>query len=201
MDRIEWIISHYPGAEKAAELYRFYDEYVEEYGDITFETYKRYCREAVKSNEVEVTDSPVLMKSSITDDKRETVIIYSKIMTVEDLAKVSNIDLNIWEPKEIINGRWTDNNFQIKVIWRRKNPHTMSVSDYAKRFNELVYMDKSIYTIKKREVKHSGKMAQIALFDFHFGQLSWDKETNDGNYNIEIAAELMDQTVDYFIEK
>ncbi len=47
---MEWLRTKEPSASKAVELYGYYDDYLEEIGYISFETYKRYCREAVKKN-------------------------------------------------------------------------------------------------------------------------------------------------------
>jgi hypothetical protein len=58
----------------------------------------------------------------------------------------------------------------------------------------------SVNKIEYNKKYQEPNMLQINIFDFHFGKICWDEETNN-NYNIKIATERFNECIDYFISE
>ncbi len=144
---------------------------------------------------------PTIEKFTSNEAGKDYILNASTVLTEDEVFNLLGLDKEVWECYDITGNKY-GTSWQTKCRFRRKSLEDMTPEDYVKRFIELLDMQnvKLPFSVEKRETSQSGKMAEICVFDFHFGQLSWGDETGDGDYNIEIAASLMDQTIDYFID-
>lgn len=147
------------------------------------------------------------------------LIYYGKeIKTVEQLLADQNIDMDIWRiVSQTINGwevtgkkskgqdaggkwqgetLWKTTNTQIKVKLERRAPESIQ-----KSIQELIKNVKPIATCRPpRRAKSGRHMAEVALYDHHFGKLCWGQETGH-NYDLNIAELEFQTAVDELLAK
>ena len=131
------------------------------------------------------------------DDNTKELSSSGRIKTVEDLIKVSNVDLNIWEIEKSIINKWevgTSKNgeiiieplYQIKLFLKKRK----AFFD-AEKFKNDFLTDLKNYSLNVEPFKYKNftdkNLLELSLFDLHLGKLSDHLETNDG-YNLDKAA-------------
>jgi hypothetical protein len=125
----------------------------------------------------------------------------SDIRTLEELLQYSNVDLKEWEvTKHVVNtwGKQSNSNFQVKA-WLKKRFKDFNINEFLKEFEERATIHAPSYP-KVEIIKDKECLLEISIPDFHFGQLSWGKETEGTNYDIKIAKKLFIDTINYFLE-
>jgi hypothetical protein len=196
--RVQWIAEKNLDAGSSLDFYDFYDEYCEYYDRITFETYKRYCREAFQSLTAEEEDKTRTVK---TNNEISVELRASDIRTEEDLINFGRIDTDKWESVELINEFWgNDDNphYLIKGKYRPRTSNMMSPKEYAEKFNKFV----EDFRVEKPSIEKYNStdiVYELDLFDMHFGQQSFASETGDIDYDPDIAYKMYMDAVDYFI--
>lgn len=215
--RIEWVISKNPKAFKSSDFYEFYDDYKNEFGGVDFETYKRYCRTAkaqlslgavteIISEEEVKTDTDIKVYN-INHEKHELNIeahSYS-LRTIEDLIAYAEIDTEKWVCAEQTANKWgsvSNDCYQIKGRFRLKKFTDVTPEEYAEVFKELTeeYIPK-YRNMNYPKVTSSGNLAEICLFDSHFGSLIWGDESSGVDYDINIASDMFDESIDHFMHQ
>lgn len=209
---ITWIIENSENKKSAIELYTLYKKYTQEFGDVSEDTFKRYCRDAAKCLYGEFTKTTTgektFVKSKIESKENLSLEVLSyDLQTKEELLDFAKIDMNIWEVDKYVISRWGNAHYpqyQLKCWLKRKT--TLDRKDYKEIFENIVKIrekkeeTKVIY--RYREPKDAErKIAEIGLADFHFGLKARMEETGQDEYNLEIASNLMIKCVNYFIEK
>ena len=87
------------------ELYDKYAEFIRDTNSkMDFDTYKRYVRKLTKlsKNNGFGVVSRTVEKDSIT----ETILSPENYKTIDDVAKFSDIDTDVWYPNRITTNRW-----------------------------------------------------------------------------------------------
>lgn len=215
--RIEWLVNKNPKADSSTDFYEYYDEYQKEWGPVAFETYKRYCRTALSIVSFQVVEKKVAENEGNTDttiskyekneDKQEFFIQAEsyKLRTIDDLIAYAEIDTEKWECFKTVANKWgsvSNDCYQIKGWFRLKDPNSLTPEEYAKEFHKLVEEYIPIrFDYPEMKLTEKDNLAEIALFDFHFGHLIWGEEAQGQDYNIEIASQMFDDNIDYFIER
>lgn len=221
-ERIDWIIEQCDGeVESTSELYYLYDDYVKNFGLVSEETFKRYCRSARDFMEVEKdmqketaqnkNEGTQLKSKKQTKDSLEIALTSYEINSIDELIKWADIDTDVWEctsQNVRSSGNISNPWFIVSGNFKKKNPSNISPEEYAERFKALIneykpYADRVAPYHKNfpKNVDKVGKMSEICIMDFHFGQASWGDETREEDVTVESASELLDKTIDYFIEK
>ena len=145
------------------------------------------------------------------EEKKDTATAESKsanIRTLDDLVKVCNIDLDVWEIERYIVNKWEvaakGNDgvmnhsplYQVKA-WLKKKEVTKA--------KEVIKLFKSeLNNIARPVVKRnsSGKhIYEISIPDLHLSKLCWGKETGYEDYDIKIASNLFKEAMHYLISK
>lgn len=138
--------------------------------------------------------------------------ISNRIISVENLIEIYNIDLNEWEiTKKVVNS-WDSSyknaegvmvhspNFQVKLWLQNKK----AVYDLNKIRQDFVEDIKALSpVVKKVEVPSGvkeGKLLEVNIFDLHLGKVAWKEETGS-NYDLDTACELFMKAVRFFVEK
>jgi hypothetical protein len=137
--------------------------------------------------------------------------ITNRVVTLEQLLELYNIDTLIWEIEKKIINTWevgtkgpdgkitTTPLFQVKA-WLKKKQVTYDLENIRNEFLEdLKRISPKVPLNKKSANSSNGKLLEITVFDLHFGKVSWHEETGE-NYNINIASERFNNCIDYFIE-
>lgn len=216
-DRIDWIISEHEGnIDSTKDLYPLYDSYCSEFGQVSEETFKRYCRSAkdlldteddIKVEAEQIKQETKLKGKKQTDSSLELALTSYDIKDVDGVIAWANVDTTKWElhsqnirVSSNLNNPW----YIIDCKFRLKDQRKVSPEEYAERFISQI----SSYTPPKPSVKHpeftekqQDMLAEICIMDFHFGQASWKEETRDQDVDIKSASKLLSETIDYFIEK
>lgn len=147
-------------------------------------------------------------KVLIEEDTQKNTVFYDvrseDIKTLEDLINFAEIDTTIWEATKVVTNKWGGSSnpmTQVKAWFSRKTEASMSPEEYADRFKELL-KNHNPPKVPKIHSPPDGILTEIAIFDHHYGQLSWEDECGTGNnYDIKIATELFDQAVDDLLSK
>lgn len=138
--------------------------------------------------------------------------ISNRIISVENLIEIYNIDLNEWEiTKKVVNS-WDSSyknaegvmvhspNFQVKLWLQNKK----AVYDLNKIRQEFIEDIKALSpVVKKIEMPagvREGKLLEVNIFDLHLGKVAWKEETGS-NYDLDTACELFMKAVRFFVEK
>lgn len=137
--------------------------------------------------------------------------VTDRIVTVEKLLEIYNIDLNIWEiEKQVVNtwevgAKGPDNKitttplFQVK-LWLKKKQAASDLQVLREQFvDDLKALSPKVEAINRPFSVEPGKLLEINIFDLHFGKVAWHEEVGE-NYNIEIATERFNNCIDYFID-
>ena len=138
--------------------------------------------------------------------------VTNRIITEHQLLDIYDISLNEWEIEKKVLNTWevgakdasgnivTTPLFQVKVWLRSKKP-LLELIDIRKDFIED--MKKISPVVKAKHAKNYTKtnpvVVEIDIFDLHLGKLSWDEEVGH-SYNTEIASNIFNDCIDYFIE-
>ena len=120
----------------------------------------------------------------------------SRIKTLGELITDRKIDLTKYELKSWQVTQWEQNSKEEGVVplYRVyasfkpivKDNVESAIERYVEKLNSKSIVHERI---EKRESK-SKYMAVIGLYDFHFGRLSWGKETGHADYDLKIAKRL-----------
>jgi hypothetical protein len=147
-------------------------------------------------------DNQKVLTSEITD----------RVVTVDKLLTIYDIDLETWEIEKKIINTWevgakgpdgkitTTPLFQVKV-WLKKKQAAYDLQRVRQEFIEdlKTLSPKIPRVVKPTQLTKDGKLLEITVFDLHFGKVSWHQETGE-NYNIEIASQRFNDCIDYFID-
>jgi hypothetical protein len=202
MNRIEWIMSKNPNAESSIDFYEYYDEYCNTFSRISNETYKRYAREAW--SRLMDTEDDDKIKTVIKDGNMTVSMKASEIKTEEDLATYGKIDLQKWECTKLTNEFWgsdTNPNYLIKGEYKLRTPGQVTPQEYADAFAELVSSIEPPVPFTEPPKRNKGYLYEISLYDHHFGQIAWESETKDMDYNLEISKKMYIDAMSDFIER
>lgn len=126
MTRVQWIAEKNLEAESALDFYDFYDSFCEYFDRISFETYKRYCRDAYQS--LFAVEEPKT-KTTKNQDGMSVEMRASDIKTEADLIKFGRIDTDKWEAVELINEFWGND----------ENPHYLIKGKYKPKESEFQF--------------------------------------------------------------
>ncbi len=193
MTKAEWIRRKLSAGVTRDQLYMMYKSFVKEAGDgMSYETYKRKVREYSKGITADVADN-VKLKTEVEGANTTIVSESHEIRTLDQLLAYTRVDLNkFYISKHVINSWGSADNpsFQVKAWLTLKEAEPESDEDRIKELIEEAKAYAPKYpTINYNKMK-SGNALEISLFDLHFGQLSWGKETGGKNYDIKIAEEM-----------
>lgn len=124
------------------------------------------------------------------------------IQTLEDALVEAQVDLEKYEVDRYVVNSWevtmrgrvpgappqTCTNYQVKVFLKPRIPEPVDVAlrqlieqipAWIPPENETFENDDSEYAL------------EMALYDLHFGKLAWSEETQQGDYDVEIAAQTL----------
>ena len=145
-------------------------------------------------------DNQKVITSDITD----------RVVTVEKLLEIYNIDLEIWEIEKQIVNTWevgakgpdgkitTTPLFQVK-LWLKKKQVLFELQNVRQEFLEDLKKLSPQVPSNFRKQPQEGKLLEITVFDLHFGKVAWHEEVGE-NYNIEIATQRFNDCIDYFMD-
>ena len=174
------------------------------------------------SNTVETVDT----NSQAVNDKVEidvdsknqsgsVLYIGKHLKTLEQLIEECEIDTNIWEVEGHTVNRWEVNirvgdeihtvpSYHVKAFLKKKAIATVdNLIEYFKEACEKI--PKS--NIKPFVIKKSNKndlepvLLEIDIMDAHIGKFCWAEEANSANYDTNIALNLVNQSIEYFLNK
>lgn len=136
----------------------------------------------------------------------------AKIKTLDEALAYSKVDLSKFEVDRYIINSWevtmgadktatekaeTYTNYQVKVWLKPKTAKNLALD----RFVDDIFSRKPLPKLPKpRKLKTQHLMAEIGLFDHHFGMLAWKAECGD-DWDNTIAQKVYLRAVDYFLEK
>ena len=137
--------------------------------------------------------------------------VLDRIITEDQLLSIYNISLEDWEiEKKVINtwevGSKTPDGtlavtplFQIK-IWLRNKAILKTLEQIRLEFKEdLKTLSPRVDIIQySKNNLNAPKLLELNIFDLHLGKISWNEETGT-DYNLQIATDLFNECIDYFI--
>ena len=142
-------------------------------------------------------------------EKIITSDITNRIITIDKLIQIYNIDLEIWEIEKQIINTWevgakdpngnivTTPLFQVK-LWLKKKQIPFELQNIRQEFLEDVKKLSPLVPFNFKKSNENSKLLEITVFDLHFGKVAWHEEVGE-NYNIEIATKRFNDCIDYFI--
>jgi hypothetical protein len=128
----------------------------------------------------------------------------NEIRTLEQLLAYCKVDLGLWKvAKHIINswGGGENENFQVKAWLERKEQTFDFPSIMTELKSQAQQWSPSYPEINNRPRMSTGNMLELSLFDHHFGQLVWGKETRGGDYDVNIAKDLAIAAVENILNR
>ncbi len=185
---------------------------------ITRHSRSGFCRSCVQKHTVQ--DS-VSVKGN---ECEVTKIVPERVRSLEDLVRVCNIDLAVWEVGKYICNKWEvgarvgkkkgDKTmqvtplFQVKAWLRRKVVIIAAREEVA----ELIASAKAQISAVRAPVvertlsaavssSESPYMLEITIPDLHVGKLAWAKETGHENYDTKIALQVFHRALDALLSR
>lgn len=133
-----------------------------------------------------------------------------QVRTLEDLIRVCEIDIEIWDIVEWHANKWEMGwkdaegeaharpLYQIKARLRRQSPIILTMQalrkELIKDIREFVVADASF------KFTDADYLFEFAPFDLHMGKLAWGQETVT-DYDIPIAEDLFNASLDYLLSR
>lgn len=137
--------------------------------------------------------------------------IVDRIVTVEDLVRIYEIDLDKWKiVKQVVN-TWESSakdadgnikvspNFQVK-LWLESNTYEEDIREIRESFiNSLKEISPVVKAVPQQSKLHSSSnLLEINIFDLHLGKISWDYEVGH-RYDIKTACTLFENAIEHFV--
>lgn len=154
----------------------------------------------LRGNDSFQDEKEVLIEDS--GNERTIFVRSHQIRTLDELLKYSNVDMNEWKVSKHTVNKWGSEknaNFQVKA-WLEKRVNDFSPEELMIEFQEKLDSHVVPKEYPKIKVEKDGLLLEVSIPDFHFGQLSWGRETGDSNYDLKIASKLFLQAVNYFCQ-
>lgn len=208
---LQWVRDELKFVTASSDLYSEYERFRRETeSSMSEESFKRTVRRAFYHNfphsDSSETEShePKIMREA--EGPNETIVSESyEIRTLEQLLAYCKVDLTMWKVTKSVVNMWggaKNPNFQVKAWLTRIQENEIPV----KREKENFIADAKRYAPKYRKIRYkktdkNGKLLEISLFDHHFGQLSWGKETEDVNYDTKRSRKLALESIDHILTK
>lgn len=215
-DRINWIISECnKEPETTGDLYHLYNDYCSEFGHISEESYKRYCRSAMDlfsvetemKEETEAVKQETLLKSKKQmDNNLEIALTSYEINSAEKLIEWADVDLNIWE----LYSQNIRSSSNLKNAWficdckfRLKDHTKISPEELLANFREMLAdYESPTNVITPPKYFPSDNIGLLNLYDHHIGKRIHGEVTGNGKeWTTQLAKDSMIRAVDYFIDR
>lgn len=128
MTSVEWLLGKEGNPVGSDDFYGFYDEFCEEHGHVSMETFKRYCRSAMKEYKDRAFGSDIISTDKTDDGLVVKNLKSFKIVSEEDIRKQAHLSEEEWECST----------FQTKSSSNEMNPWH-SVNATFKKKKELTF--------------------------------------------------------------
>lgn len=132
------------------------------------------------------------------DDSAVLETLSGTVRTVEDALKKGNIDLNVWEVERCVVNSWEvgakgpEGKIVVSPLWQvkvwLKAKMGWSPSEFRKLLVEDLRALAPSYETLIYEQERQPIMAELSLFDAHFGKLAWEPETGQ-SYDLKICRD------------
>ena len=141
-------------------------------------------------------------KEELTENALYLETAVRNVRTIEDLIAFHDIDMNVWKiEKQVVNFWGKEGNRQVKGWFKKRDKSDIDFDKALEDFKEKA----SKYSPKVKKIKYkkekNAKMLELGPVDHHLAQLSWDKETGFGDYDINIAKKLYLDAVEYLLQQ
>lgn len=207
MSPFEWIRSKLDSGVSKSALRMMYKVFLKEtHSTMKYESYKRVINRIAKKSDQSNTAAPesgTKIKKEVEGPDTTIASESHEIRTLEQLIAYCKVDLTThYVTKHVVNmwGSATNPSFQVKAWLSLINDE--SEESEAEIVESLIKKMKTYAptypTIIPKKSK-SGNALEICLFDHHFGQLSWGKETGSKNYDLKIAAEMAGSAIESIV--
>ena len=132
-------------------------------------------------------------------------MIFGKVITLEEYLKEIKFDAEryaIEKVRQEAYGSESNPCFLTDITYKNKVPEDLPTPTelLAEFKREAVNFSPTVYTKPPANTNRGNILAEVCLFDHHFGQLSWKPEVGQ-NYDIKIAKRLALCAIDDFIEQ
>jgi hypothetical protein len=162
-------------------------------------------------------EAPVLTDSRTeTKDGAEiTRTVDKRVRTLDDLVKLCEIDLSVWDIERWVCNKWEVGAkdaekkvkvtplFQIKVWLKKRSAETLAAESFRvqliKDLDKLVHRAPAVWRAKPGRFVDSNYLLTFEPYDLHVGKNTWKKETVI-NYDIATAEGLFDGALDHQLE-
>jgi len=142
-----------------------------------------------------ITNNNKIVENNYQENKVLESQCSGRIKTLDDLIKVSKINLDEWIIDRHLINKWdvgtkigdeiiVEDLFQVKV-WLKRNTDYINVQ----KIKDDILKEIKTYSPKVKKINHTNKkhnLLEINIFDLHFGKLATEETTGEP-YNTEIA--------------
>lgn len=207
----EWIADKLRAYDmKTSAVVDLYHDYLTETGGTsTLRSYRRTV-EKVRASMLELGDNEIKastlprIETAVEGPNTNIVCVSSEIRTLDQLLAYCKVDLNKWVvTKHVVNswGSEVNENFQVKAwLTEKEDKKDPRVAIDLLMEEAMKYSPVYPSWVPKDRLK-TENLLEISLFDHHFGQLSWGKETRGSDYDVEISRDLALQSIDYLLSR
>lgn len=201
-----WIRGKVMEGVSNSQLYHMFNQFKKATGSkLSYENYKCSVRRVARGvrPKPEKEGAPVKFNKEVKGPDTTIVTTSSKIKTLDQLLSYARVDLDKYKVDRHTINQWTTystklgeviplENYQVKA-WLSEietaEDEQSEIDEIEAQIEAMQAYAPQYPTLIPKPAK-SGNALEIALFDHHFGQLSWGKETGDKNYNIKISHEM-----------
>lgn len=134
------------------------------------------------------------------NDSQELDVYSTRCITLDDAIKKGNVDLEQWEVERFILNSWEvgakgpDRRIRVTPLWQVKVWLKSKKGWSTREFREILLRDMKAQSPKYSAPRRMKKnrvplLAELSIFDAHFGKLSWGPETGGQDYDIKICRD------------
>jgi len=182
--------------------------------------YEEYKNQRRKKQKCSSEEKPFIKEEVERNFGQNTATITTRslnIKTVEELLKISNVDLTIWEVERHLINSWevtvgrrnsgtgdpeTFTNYQVKVWLKRKEPAVLALEELYEKIKSaspIAPKIKRVYHQLDTGKCNSNRQLEISLFDLHLG-LRCFKSAADINWTPDDAEAMTMAMLEKLIE-
>lgn len=141
--------------------------------------------------------TPAFTVASKTSDLQEATLQSEKrVVTVKDVLSKGAVDTNEWCVKDFVLNSWEvgakgpDGRIRVTPLWQVKVWFKRRDSWSITEFRDIIYKDMRklapSYRLPKLPKKREPVLAELSIFDAHFGKLAWAPESGQ-DYDLDIC--------------
>lgn len=182
--------------------------------------YVRAIRQGLSTEPKRTVDPAQSSKLSQSEERTDSTWTISlpetRICTLEQLLEHCKVDIRIWDVERFTCNKWemgikkgvgedsrieTAPLFQVKAVLKKKVNCVGALAEVEAIRKIAEKYSPTFHSIKRKVPNTSGVLAELSMYDHHFGGLIWGQETGGADWDSKIATEVWKECAETLIDR